>query len=191
MLCDHYVVCNECRGRTVRRLMRCVECCEELTGSFPVCDDGNCVDVSFEKEASNTGSCPRCNKRLRKEVCSSECNRRKTRDYLQTRKQLNGMVAVLVQNPKDCINHSEPGIWRPCSHFSYCEIHHEICKGHGKDTTCSQCKLQKKQLKRRASMDIYPTPKRRCISHIQFVIHVKNTLMTFLYFIYLLLSLLF
>merc|ERR1712115_698806 len=25
--CNHYIPCNECRGRTVRRLLRCVSCC--------------------------------------------------------------------------------------------------------------------------------------------------------------------
>lgn len=147
MQCNHYVVCNECRGRTVRRLLRCVECCEELTGQFPVCGD-DCVQITSDKEPSNTGSCPRCEKKLRREVCGSKCNRRASPEYNDVRNQLNSMVAVMVQNPADCLNQTAPGlVLRPCSHYSYCAIHNEICKGHGKDITCYKCKGQRKSQK--------------------------------------------
>lgn len=161
MACGHYVPCNECRGRTVRRLLRCVNCCLDLTSEFPVCGD-SCVDVSAGKEPSNTGSCPRCNKKLRREVCGSACNRRKLERYIELRSQLNDKVAVLVLNPTDCLKCPQSGIWRPCSHFSYCASHNVICKGHGKDTTCYLCKGNKKLEKRRASLDLRPS-KRRCL----------------------------
>mmetsp|Transcript_922 Transcript_922/g.1480 ORF Transcript_922/g.1480 Transcript_922/m.1480 type:complete len:398 (-) Transcript_922:87-1280(-) len=168
MSCGHYVVCNECRGRTVRRLLRCPDCSLEMTGSFPVCKEGACIDVLTDKEPSNTGTCPRCDKKLRKEICGATCGRRKSKEYLQVRKKLNGMVAVLVLNSKDCSQYSESGVWRPCSHYSYCTTHKAICKGHGKDTNCSKCKQQKKDLKRRASLGMFASPayKRRCYSHI-------------------------
>ena len=161
MACGHYIACNECRGRTVRRLLRCVSCCKELTSSFPVCGD-SCVDVTSNKEPSNTGSCPRCDKKLRREVCGTSCDRRKRDEYLELRNQLNDKVAIMVLNPTDCLNYSHNGIWRPCSHFSYCAEHHVICKGHGKDITCRFCKGNKKMEKRRASLDLRPS-KRRCV----------------------------
>ena len=161
MACGHYIPCNECRGRTVRRLLRCVTCCVELTSEFPVCGD-SCVDVTAGKEPSNTGSCPRCNKQLRREVCGASCDRRKLERYIESRSQLNDKVAVLVLNPTDCLKCPQTGIWRPCSHFSYCASHNVIWKGHGKETTCYLCKGSKKLEKRRASFDLRPS-KRRCL----------------------------
>lgn len=165
-VCNHFIPCNECRGRTVRRLLRCISCCIELASEFPVCGD-NCVNTERGKETLNTGTCPRCDKKLRREICGPGCNRRNSDDYLKLRAKLNEKVAVLVLNPSDCLTNTKSGVSRPCSHYSYCESHNIICKGHGRDTTCRLCRGKKKLEKRRASMDLETVPpKRQCLRKI-------------------------
>merc|ERR1712137_1054330 len=95
--------------------------------TFPVCGD-SCVDVTTSKEPSNTGSCPRCDKKLRREICGTSCDRRKLKEYLDIRNQLNDKVAVLVLNPTECLKCPHSGVWRPCSHYSYCAKHNVIVK---------------------------------------------------------------
>mmetsp|Transcript_22574 Transcript_22574/g.38583 ORF Transcript_22574/g.38583 Transcript_22574/m.38583 type:complete len:358 (+) Transcript_22574:154-1227(+) len=172
MKCKHYVVCNECRCRVVRRLLRCVDCCKELTGIFPVCKEGRCVDT--KKEYTNSAGCPRCSKKLRKEVCGSDCTRRKLREYNQLRSRLNGIAVVLVQSAKDCLaNSKDPGSVRPCAHYSFCEKHQVIYKGHGNNTVCNQCKKSQRKTSRKSYDDLYdddeeePLPrKKHCSKHI-------------------------
>lgn len=163
--CNHYIPCNECRGRTVRRLLRCVSCCLDLSSEFPVCGN-NCVDTESGKETLNTGTCPRCDKKLRREVCGNGCTRRNSEAYNKLRAQLNEKVAVLVLNPTDCLAITKSGVSRPCSHYSYCAAHNIICKGHGRDTTCRLCRGKKKLEKRRASLELKNPPKRQCLQKI-------------------------
>jgi len=139
--CNHFVACNECRGRSVRRILRCKECSEEIAGIFPVCFEGKCIDFQ-EKEPVNTGACPLCERKLRKEQCDYDCRRRKTPEYSTARKKFNGIIIELVQNPDEI---QKSGLWRPCPHFSFCPLHSVICRGHGKYSACSECKEQQKQ----------------------------------------------
>ena len=146
--CGHYVVCNECRGRDIRRILRCVECCQEMLGCFPVCSQfGNCVK-NYKCDAFQSSICYRCGKRLRKETCNASCNRKQTTEYIQCRKDLKSRIMVLVRNPL-LFNPSplEFGTIRPCSHHSFCPIHHTVVKGHGKYIGCPQCKKDKKYQK--------------------------------------------
>jgi len=139
--CNHFVSCNECRGRSVRRILRCKECSEEIAGIFPVCFEGKCIDLQ-DKEPVNTGACPLCERKLRKEQCDYDCRRRKTPEYSTARKKFNGVIIELVQNPDEI---QKRGVWRPCPHFSFCPLHNVICRGHGKYSACSECKEQQKQ----------------------------------------------
>ena len=147
--CNHFVSCNECRGRSVRRILRCKECSEEIAGIFPVCFEGKCIDLQ-DKEPVNTGACPLCERKLRKEQCDYDCRRRKTPEYSTARKKFNGVIIELVQNP-DGIQKS--GVWRPCPHFSFCPLHNVICRGHGKYSACSECKEQQKQQSKSYNLD--------------------------------------
>ena len=143
--CGHYVVCNECRGRDIRRLLRCVDCCFEILGHFPICSqDGNCVNSDFY-DAFQTSICYRCGGRLKREICNNYCNRRLTTEYIQFRKDLKSNILVLVRNPID-FSSSPPefGTIRPCSHHSFCNLHNTVVRGHGKYTGCTQCKKEKK-----------------------------------------------
>jgi len=144
--CGHYVACNECRGRDIRRLLRCVECCKDILFSFPICSqDSNCVNNDIH-DVFQTSVCYRCCKRLRKETCNEFCNRRKSPEYIQSRKDLKSKVMVLVRNPIH-FSSSPPefGTIRPCSHHSFCNIHNTVVRGHGKYTGCEQCKKEKKR----------------------------------------------
>jgi len=168
--CGHYIACNECRGRTVRRLLRCEACCTNLSGKFPVCGS-TCINNSKEKETSNTGNCPKCDVKLRKEVCGSDCTRRKSQEYRDTRNELNNTVAVLVQNPSFWKERDLTEQIRPCSHYSRCNAHNTITKGHSKETGCKRCKEEKSSNKRNINdINIFyqqanePKPKRSCTS---------------------------
>ena len=154
--CSHYVACNECRGRSIRRILRCVECCEEISGTFPVCNEENCISIS-DKEPVNTGLCPLCRRKLKKELCSDTCKRRKTSSYTRFRKELNGVIVELVRNPETM---NPDSVWRPCPHYSFCPYHNVICKGHGKYSACMDCKNQIR------ANGISPPLKRSCTSHI-------------------------
>ena len=165
--CNHYVACNECRCRIVRRLLRCSNCCIDLAGTFPICEKGNCVQSP--KHFSLSATCPRCERKLRNETCSSRCNRRKVPEYSKIRIQLNGMVCVLVQHPAVCKTLcTSDKIIRPCAHYSLCEHHDIIYKGHGKESACPQCKDSKIKPTKRQLEDFYPPnpTKKQCISHI-------------------------
>jgi len=164
--CGHYVACNECRGRTVRRLLRCATCCKELAGQFPLCARDECVSqLSTPEEPLNTGSCPCCEQRLTKELCSSECDRRKSKEYNQIRLVLLDRVGILVREVSVCCLPTDKQGMRPCSHFSYCQLHDEISKGHGKKVTCKVCKggTPQSTRKRPPTDDSRPT-KRSCTS---------------------------
>jgi len=164
--CGHYVACNECRGRTVRRLLRCGTCCKELAGQFPLCALDECVSqLTTPEEPLNTGSCPCCEQRLTKELCSSECDRRKSKEYNQTRLVLLDRVGILVREVSVCCQPTDKQGMRPCSHFSYCQLHDEISKGHGKKITCKVCKggTPQSTRKRPPADDSRPT-KRSCTS---------------------------
>ena len=139
VFCGHFIACNECRGRSVRRILRCKKCCEDISGIFPVCIKDECID-NHDKFPVNAGNCPLCETRVRKEECNYNCRRRQTSDYYTSRKSISEKVIELVQNP-DVIE--KKGFFRPCPHFSYCPIHNVICKGHGKISACSYCKDQK------------------------------------------------
>lgn len=144
--CGHFVPCNECRGRSIRRILRCITCCTDISGSFPVCGDGNCIDLS-DKEPVNAGCCPLCEKKLKKELCNDHCKRRRTQEYTLLRKQLNNLVVELVHNPNFGKYRTKiPGVWRPCPHYSFCPTHDVICKGHGKYSACEQCKEDLKNI---------------------------------------------
>lgn len=161
MSCGHYIVCNECRGRTVRRILRCISCCTELCSYFPVCGP-QCIGNVNSTESSNTGNCPRCGNKLQKEICNPLCTRRKMTEYSNARTQLNDKVAIFVVHPNECCKINNQRVWRPCSHYSYCVVHKLVCKGHGKEVMCHICKRAKKQLERRET----PSKRRvkRCLS---------------------------
>ena len=135
--CDHLVPCSECRCYVVRQVLRCGDCCKELTGSYPSCGP-TCEDRSGQAGKSlSTGDCPRCHSKLQREKCSATCFRRTTSAYTQARSKLNELCAVLVLRPEMCGN----GIGsRPCAHYSQCPIHQTVRKGRSSRSRCTECK---------------------------------------------------
>jgi len=137
-LCGHYESCTECQTHIIKQIMRCADCCREVTGTFPVCDE-NCEMVSRRlSQTLSTTKCPQCEQKLAKDGCGKGCLRKVSAGFEHSQRVLQANLAVMVLHPSMCANSS----MRPCSHYSRCTKHGTITRGRAYQR-CPRCRKDK------------------------------------------------